>query len=105
VLWLHGWWRKEARNDQTPLEVLYSKWTQLARFQRTRAEADLEPGQVQDLGDMVPKFLEIKNKTNTPIRFHIRIEMGDGKTLPPKDAAREASALLKSIRKDLELKR
>ena len=69
------------------------------------AETDLEPGQIQDLGDIVPKFLEIKNKTNTPIRFHVRIEMGDGKTLPSEEAAREANALLKSIRKDLELKR
>ena len=69
------------------------------------AEGDLEPGQVQDLGDMVPKFLEIKNKTNTPIRFHVRIEVGDGKTLPSEEATREADVLLKSIRKDLELKR
>jgi hypothetical protein len=68
-------------------------------------EADLDPAQIQDLGDMVPKFLDIKNKTNTPIRFHVRIEIGDGKALPSEEATREANALLKSLRKDLELKR
>ena len=54
---------------------------------------------------MVPKFLDIKNKTNTPIRFHVRIEIGDGKAMPSEEATSEANALLKSLRKDLELKR
>jgi len=39
------------------------------------ANAELEPSQIQDLGDVMPKLLEVKAKSNTPIRFHIRIEL------------------------------
>jgi hypothetical protein len=67
------------------------------------AVADLEPSQVQDLGDIVPKLLEVKTKTNTPIRFQIRIEMGDGKALPAADAAQKANAILKSVKEGLQL--
>jgi hypothetical protein len=67
------------------------------------AVADLEPPQVQDLGDIVPKLLEIRTKTGIPLRFHIRVEMGDGKTLPPKQAADQVNALLRDIKDDLEL--
>lgn len=68
------------------------------------AEADLEPSQVQDLGDVVPKLLELKAKTNTPIRFHVRIELGDGKMQPPEEAAKEANALLKGVKEDFQLR-
>lgn len=67
------------------------------------AEADLEPSQVQDLGDIMPKLLEVKTKTSTPLRFKIRIEMGDGKTLPTADAAQKANAILKSVKEELQL--
>lgn len=68
------------------------------------AVADLEPSQVQDLGDVIPKLLEVKTKTGTPIRFHVRVEMGDGKTLPPVDAAQKANSILKGIKEDLQLR-
>ncbi len=68
------------------------------------ANSELEPSQVQDLGDMVPKLLEIKAKTNIPIRFLISIEIGDGKVLPPSDVAKEINELLKNIRDNLQLK-
>lgn len=67
------------------------------------AVADLEPAQVQDLGDIVPKLLEIKTKTNTPIRFQIRIEMGDGKTLPTTDASQKVNMILKGVKKTFQL--
>jgi hypothetical protein len=67
------------------------------------ASAELEPAQVQDLGDIVPKLLEIKAKTNTPLRFQVRIEMGDGRTLPSADAAKEANVLLASIKEGMKL--
>jgi len=68
------------------------------------ANAELEPSEIQDLGDIVPKLLKIKAKTNAPIRFHVRIEMGDGKTLPSAELAKEANALLKDVKEGLELK-
>jgi hypothetical protein len=68
------------------------------------AEADLEPSQVQDLGDIVPKLLEIKARANAPIRFHVRIELGDGKTQPPEEVGKEANALLKGVKEEFELR-
>jgi hypothetical protein len=67
------------------------------------AVADLEPSQVQDLGDVMPKLLEVKTKTNTPIRFQVRIEMGDGKTVPLAEVAQKANAILKGVKEGLQL--
>jgi len=52
----------------------------------------------------VPKLLEIKAKAGTLIRFHIRIEVGDGKARPAEEVAREINALLKRINEGLELR-
>jgi hypothetical protein len=66
--------------------------------------AELEPSEIQELGDIVPKLLEIKARTNTPIRFHVRIEMGDGKALPSSEVADEANSLLRGVKEGLELR-
>jgi hypothetical protein len=68
------------------------------------AAGELGPAQVQDLGDIVPKLLEIKAKAGTLIRFHIRIEVGDGKARPAEEVAREINVLLKRINEGLELR-
>ncbi|MFX1495850.1 MAG: hypothetical protein ACFFBZ_16320, partial [Promethearchaeota archaeon] len=68
------------------------------------ASSELEPAQVQDLADIMPKLLDIKAKANTPIRFHFRVEMGDGENLPPDEAAKKANDLLKEVKEGLELK-
>ncbi len=67
------------------------------------AVADLEPSQVQDLGDIVPKLLDVKNKSNVPIRFQVRIELGDGKTMPSAEAAQKANVILKGVKEGLQL--
>ena len=67
------------------------------------ASADLEPSEIQDLGDIIPKLLELKAKANAPIRFHLRVEMGDGKTLPSPEVAKEANSLLTSVKEGLQL--
>ncbi|MBU4582289.1 MAG: DUF499 domain-containing protein [Proteobacteria bacterium] len=67
------------------------------------AEADLEPSQIQDLGDIVPKLLEIK-KTGLRMRFRLRIEIGDGKTAPPENVVKEVNTLLRDVKKDLQLR-
>jgi len=67
------------------------------------AVAELEPSQVQDLGDIMSKLLEVKTKANVPIRFQIRIEMGDGKTMPSAETAQKANAILKSVKDVLQL--
>jgi hypothetical protein len=68
------------------------------------AATELQPAQVQDLGDIVPKLLEIKAKAGIPIRFHARIEVGDGKTRPAEEVANQLNALLKRVDEDLELR-
>ncbi|MEK7288076.1 MAG: hypothetical protein AAB091_05910, partial [Elusimicrobiota bacterium] len=68
------------------------------------AAANLEPSQVQELGDIVPKLLAIKTKANVPIRFHVQVEMGDGKTPPPPETVTQANTLLKNVNADLQLR-
>ena len=68
------------------------------------AVADLEPSQIQELGDIIPKLLEVKNKLNTQITFQIKIELGDGKTLPSADAAQKFNAILKGVKDGLQLR-
>ncbi|MBI4679539.1 MAG: hypothetical protein HY748_18355 [Elusimicrobia bacterium] len=68
------------------------------------ASAELEPAQVQELGDIMPKLLTIKTKMNVPIKFHVRIELGDGKNLPPAEATKQANTLLKNVKEGLELR-
>jgi hypothetical protein len=69
-----------------------------------RAASDLEPAQIQDLGDIVPKLLEIRAKTSVPFRFHVKIEMGDGKERPPSQATDEANKILKEIKEGFEFR-
>ena len=68
------------------------------------ADAELQPSQIQDLGDIVSKLLDIKAKYDAPLRFHVRIEMGDGKNIPSAQAAAEANALLRNVDDKLNLK-
>jgi hypothetical protein len=67
------------------------------------ANAELEPSEVQDLGDIMPDLLKIRARTNTPIRFHVRVELGDGKTLPSQEAAEEINAILKKVKDEFQV--
>lgn len=67
------------------------------------ASADLEPAQIQDLAEVVPDLLEIKAKTNVPIHFHVRIQVGDGKAQPSSVVSEQINGLLKEIDADLHL--
>jgi hypothetical protein len=68
------------------------------------AASELEPSEMQDLGDIIPKLLEVKAKANVPLHFQVRIEMGDGKTLPPAQAVGDINKLLKGVKSELELR-
>lgn len=67
------------------------------------ASSELSPSEIQDLGDVVPELLKIKAKLNTPIRFHVRIELGDGKVSPPQEAANELNQILKKVKEEFHL--
>lgn len=66
-------------------------------------ERELDASQVQDFGDIVPKLLEIKTKSGVPVRFHLRVELGDGKQAPDPETAQQVNAILKTVRDDFEL--
>ncbi|HEV8713050.1 MAG TPA: hypothetical protein VGX03_09505, partial [Candidatus Binatia bacterium] len=62
------------------------------------AQTELEPSEVQDLGDIVPQILEIKAKANVPIKFRVQIELGDGKEAPPDDVVMQINKLLGELK-------
>jgi hypothetical protein len=67
------------------------------------AEDELEAVQIQDLGDIIPKLLEIKAKANIPLRFHLRIELGDGKTKPTDEILKAVNSLLNNVKEGFEV--
>jgi RecD/TraA family predicted helicase len=68
------------------------------------ASAYLEPRQIQDLADVVPRLLDIKAKSKVPIQFRIQVDVGDGKTVPPKNVAAEVTAVLSEVSGELQLR-
>lgn len=68
------------------------------------ADAELNPSEIQELGDVMPGLLKLKAKANTPLRFQVRVEMGDGKTLPSPEATKEANKLLRGVKEGLQLR-
>ena len=62
------------------------------------AQTELEPSEVQDLGDVMPQILEIKAKANVPIKFRVQIELGDGKEAPPDDVVMQINKLLGELK-------
>jgi hypothetical protein len=68
------------------------------------AQTELEPSQVQDLADLMPKLLNIKARTNIPLRFIVKIEIGDGEEKPSEEAVQQLNELLKGIKDDFEFR-
>ncbi|MBM3883537.1 MAG: ATP-binding protein [Verrucomicrobia bacterium] len=64
---------------------------------------ELEPAQLQDLAELAPDLLEIKAQTGVPIRFHLRLEAGDGKERPAPKAADKLNAVLAKLKKDFSV--
>lgn len=67
------------------------------------ANADLEPSEIQDLAEIIPSLLELKAKFNTPLKFRVQIELGDGKERPSEESSKEMNKLLKKLKDGLEL--
>lgn len=66
------------------------------------AQAELEPSEIQDLGDAIPDLLALKARFNVPMKFHVRLEVGDGKEKPSPEAAQEINDLLKKVKEGFE---
>jgi hypothetical protein len=67
------------------------------------ASAQLDPSQIQDLGDAMPKLLEIKAKASISIRFQVGIELGDAKTRPKDETVDEVNQILRTVKEDFQL--
>jgi hypothetical protein len=67
------------------------------------ARAELDPSEIQDLADAMPRLLEIKAKTSAPIKFHLQVELGDGQELPSQELAVEVNAILNEIKVGFQL--
>ena len=68
------------------------------------AVAEFEPSEMQDLGDAIPKLLELKAKANLALRFQVRIELGDGTELPTPEVSAEVNRLLSEVKKGYEVR-
>lgn len=68
------------------------------------ASAYVELSRIQDLADAVPRLLAIKAKSKVPIQLHIQIDVGDGKTVPPKSVAAEVTEVLSDVSGELQLR-
>jgi hypothetical protein len=62
------------------------------------AVASFEPAEIQELGDVVPKLLELKAKSKVPIQFQVRIELGDGSDFPPPSLAEQLNKILATVK-------
>jgi hypothetical protein len=65
--------------------------------------SELEPHELQDLADNVQKILEVKAQTGVPVRFHLRIEVGETGRTDSDEAAARINAVLKEIREDFRI--
>ena len=67
------------------------------------AQAELEPGEIQDLGDIIPQLLEIKIKADISLKFRVQVEFGNGdETLNP-EAASQMNSLLEDMKEGFSL--
>lgn len=66
------------------------------------AEADLRPGQIQDLAEVVADLT--RAAAGHDLKFHLRIELG-GEEPPPDKAVQEVNKILKPISEGIQLRR
>jgi hypothetical protein len=69
------------------------------------ARSELKPAEIQDLGDIMPKLLEMKNKANIPLAFRVQIELGDGQTQPDDETVKSMNLLLGDIKDSFQLEK
>ena len=67
------------------------------------AVAEFEPSELQDLGDAIPKLMELKAKSKLALRFQVRIELGDGTEMPTPEVSAEVNKLLSEVKDGYEV--
>jgi len=58
---------------------------------------------MQDLGDLIPSLLEFKAKAKVGMKFHVRLEIGDGSVPPSDDVVNEINGLLKDLGEEFHI--
>jgi len=69
------------------------------------AEVELEPNQIQDLGDLIPELLKVKAKANLNMKFHVRFEAGNESQPPDQAVIDQINNLLEGVQEGFELKK
>jgi hypothetical protein len=67
------------------------------------AESTLEASEIQDLADLLPQLLSIRNHSGCPILFKLRIEVGDADKLPDDTTVAEINELLAKLKAGFKL--
>ena len=67
------------------------------------ATGEFEPSEVQDLAEIIPQLLDFRAKAKVPLRFFIRIEVGDGTNRPSPEVAAELNRLLDGLKEGFDV--
>jgi hypothetical protein len=67
------------------------------------AEAELEPSQMQDLGDAIPPLLTIKSKSGCPMTFKVQIKFGEADHAPDEASIAEINKILTDLKPGFHL--
>jgi hypothetical protein len=68
------------------------------------ASGELKPSEIQELGDVIPQLLELKNKADIPLAFLVQIELGDGQKQPDDQTVEAMNRLLNDVSDGFQLK-
>jgi hypothetical protein len=69
------------------------------------AEAELEPNQTQDRGNLIPELLTLKPKANLNMKFHVPFEAGNESQSPEQLAIDEINKLLEGVQEESRLRK
>lgn len=67
------------------------------------ATAIMEPSEIQNLADAMPRLLNIKAKSKVPIAFTVRIELGNGQEVPDDTVVEQVNEVLKEVKGDFRV--
>ena len=69
------------------------------------AEAELEPNQIQDLGEAIPELLKLKAKANLNVKFRVRLEAGNEAQPPDQAVIDQINKLLEGVQEGFQLRK
>lgn len=67
------------------------------------AAAEFEPSQIQDLAELIPSLLDVSAKAGIALKFHLRLEVGDGAEPPSDDVVNALNKVLEQFGDDFRV--